>query len=190
MRSTTNDLLVRLKDNQPSAYKEVYRLAFRPCATLIQKNGGTMDDAKDIFQEAILIFSDKLQQKSFNLNCKVTTYLYSIVRNLWLRRLDQDKKEGLKLIIDENDYEYIRLEDGDLEQKEIKEMQLDLVEEVMGTLQKKCQQVLIAYYYKRFSLKEVAQQMGYSYDFVKQKRKRCVDRLKKEILQRWPLLAE
>ena len=57
--------------------------------TFILNNSGTSDDAKDIFQEAMIVLYEKVRSGSFELNCQIKTYVYSVCRRLWLKRLHQ-----------------------------------------------------------------------------------------------------
>src|SRR6516225_9821011 len=57
--------------------------------SLILNNNGNREDAKDIFQEAIIVLYEKSKSDSFQLSCLIKTYVYSVSRRLWLKRLMQ-----------------------------------------------------------------------------------------------------
>src|ERR1700741_4892628 len=56
---------------------------------MIINNNGTSDDAKDIFQEAMIVLYEKARSGTFELSCQIKTYVYSVSRRLWLKRLQQ-----------------------------------------------------------------------------------------------------
>ncbi len=51
-----------------------------------------VDDARDIFQEAMVVLYEKSKDTTFSLNCQIKTYVYSVCRRLWLKRLQQLSK--------------------------------------------------------------------------------------------------
>lgn len=56
---------------------------------MIINNNGSSDDAKDIFQEAMIVLYEKVRSGTFELNCQIKTYIYSVSKRLWLKRLQQ-----------------------------------------------------------------------------------------------------
>ena len=52
------------------------------------------------------------------------------------------------------------------------------MEEISGD----CKELLLSFYFKKMPLKEIAAIMDYSDGFVKVKKKRCMDALKKKVL--------
>src|ERR1700712_1349091 len=59
---------------------------------LIINNNGSADEARDIFQEAMIVLYEKAKSGTFELNCLLKTFLYSVSRRLWLKRLQQLQK--------------------------------------------------------------------------------------------------
>ncbi|MGI6718699.1 MAG: RNA polymerase sigma factor [Bacteroidales bacterium] len=59
----------------------------------VLSNNGTKNDAKDIFQDALLNLINIVEnKKDYHFNCTVKTLFVAIARNLWLRRINSDKK--------------------------------------------------------------------------------------------------
>ncbi|MDQ4142046.1 MAG: sigma-70 family RNA polymerase sigma factor, partial [Bacteroidota bacterium] len=77
-------------DEEALAY--LYRLHFPMILHFIQNNNGTDDEAKDIYQESIIVFYEKIKAGTLELNCQIKTYLYSVCRRLWLKRLTEKSK--------------------------------------------------------------------------------------------------
>ena len=74
------------------ALKELYRRLFPIIKSYIQKNNGTEEDAADIFQDAIVVFYEKVRLNQFQLTSTIRTYIYSVCRHLWLNKLRAHKK--------------------------------------------------------------------------------------------------
>jgi len=70
----------------------IYKDHFNMIQSLIVNNNGTADDARDIFQEAMVVLYEKVRTGSFELNCQLKTYLYSVSKRLWLKRLQQNNR--------------------------------------------------------------------------------------------------
>lgn len=87
---------IRRRDNRilKYIYKHYYTAIFR----FIVTNSGNEDDAKDIFQEAIIIaFHNIRKNTKFKLESSFQTYIYSIARLLWLKSLrNKSNEEQLK----------------------------------------------------------------------------------------------
>ena len=86
------DLLRGLAANDTQAIETIYRENFTAIRAFIIKNNGYPDDARDVFQEAMIILFDKAKSGSFNLTSQLQTYLYSICRRLWLKKLQKENR--------------------------------------------------------------------------------------------------
>lgn len=86
-----NPLLSRLKSDDNTAFGVLYEHCFPAIAAYIINNCGKTEDAEDIFQEALIVLRDKIRQPGFLLTATIKTYLFSIARNLWLKRLRDNK---------------------------------------------------------------------------------------------------
>jgi DNA-directed RNA polymerase specialized sigma24 family protein len=82
-------LLQGLACSDRKAIETIYRENYNMIQSLIVNNNGSADDARDIFQEAMIVLYEKVRSGSFELNCLIKTYVYSVSRRLWLKRLQQ-----------------------------------------------------------------------------------------------------
>jgi DNA-directed RNA polymerase specialized sigma24 family protein len=78
-------LLDGLAQNDRLAIETLYQQHYRMVQSLIINNQGTIDDARDIFQEAMIVLYEKARSGTFELNCQIKTYVYSVSRRLWLK---------------------------------------------------------------------------------------------------------
>lgn len=175
-----SDIIIRFRQGDSTAIKEIYRLAFPACAKLVTNHRGTTDDARDVFQEALVVLHNKVKDPDFALSCTVKTYLYSVVRNLWMRAQDRHKKKGLELIVDEPENEFIIIAEDELEQKKAVEQKHQIIADTMTLISPECQQILLGFYYKKQSLGALAEAMGYSSNFIKVKKGRCMKSLQEK----------
>jgi DNA-directed RNA polymerase specialized sigma24 family protein len=67
------DLLKGLANNEKSAIEAIYRDNYSLIQNLIVQNNGTEDDARDVFQEAMIVLYEQARSSDFTLNCAVRT---------------------------------------------------------------------------------------------------------------------
>ena len=87
--TTEQDLLEGLAKNDREAIETIYKQHYNMVQSMILSNSGYPEDARDIFQEAMIVLYEKARSGSFELNSQLKTYLYSVCRRLWLKRLNQ-----------------------------------------------------------------------------------------------------
>lgn len=171
-----NALLKGLAIKDRQATETIYREHYGLIQTLIINNNGTIDDARDIFQEAVLVLYEKAQDADFELNCQIKTYLYSVARRLWLKRLQQLQKFVPDI---EERFESVPVEE-DLEQHDRKNQEMLLMEKAMQHLGEPCRSLLEAYYLQKKNMAEIASGFGYTNaDNAKNQKYKCLTRLKK-----------
>jgi RNA polymerase sigma factor (sigma-70 family) len=178
VRTETNEqkLLEGLAINDRKAIETIYRQHYTMVQSLITANNGMADDARDIFQEAMIVLYEKVRSGSFELNCQIKTYLYSVCRRLWLKRLTQMQRMAPE---PGNLEETIPVEE-ELEIHEQRNMDYLTMERSMQILGEPCRSLLEAYYLKKKSMIEIAGSFGYTNaDNAKNQKYKCLMRLKK-----------
>lgn len=164
---------------QQKAYKQLYS-HFAAIRKMIRENGGNKEDAEDIFQEALIIFSRKCEDPSFELTSQVSTYLYSVSRFLWNDELK--RKQRLSLTTANPD---IRQDNGmDWEELIHQEEKFKKAETVLSKIGEKCLQLLKFFYLDNKSMKEIAKKMELSSEKIAKNQKyKCLERAKENYRQ-------
>jgi RNA polymerase sigma factor (sigma-70 family) len=169
-------LLEGLALNDRKAIETIYKQHYNMVQSLILSNSGYPDDARDIFQEAMIVLYEKARTGSFELNCQLKTYLYSVCRRLWLKRLNQLQKMSPEV---ENLEETVPVEE-ELELHEQRNLDFLIMERSMKNLGEPCKSLLEAYYLQKKSMVEIAENFGYTNaDNAKNQKYKCLMRLKK-----------
>ena len=88
-------LLEGIKKQNEKVIAEIYTRFFPSVRHYIYRNNGNKDDARDIFNDAILILLEKARDDKLDLNCSLKTYIYAISRNLWLKKINSEKVDHI-----------------------------------------------------------------------------------------------
>ena len=153
--------------NNKEALKELYR-PFASVRHFIKKYGGNEDEARDVFQEALLVFYKNALKPDFKLTSALGTYLFAISKYLWK---DELKKKNRIASFDVKD-----APDEVIDFRE-QEEQYRRLDEVILSLGEKCREILNRFYYRRQSMEEIANQLDYkSVDSVKTQKYKCIER--------------
>ena len=147
---------------------------------LILSNSGYPDDARDIFQEAMIVLYQKVKSGSFELNCQLKTYLYSVSRRLWLKRLSQKQKISTSAWSEVEDLQETVPVEDELERHAKHDQDFQVMEQSLNNLGEPCRSLLKAYYLEMKSMVEIAGDFGYTNaDNAKNQKYKCLMRLKK-----------
>ena len=178
---TDTELLRGLAAGSDAALSQLYRRYFPMVLHLIINNSGSEDDAKDIFQEALLVLYEKVLEDSLELNCQLKTYLYSVSRRLWLKQLA--RKGRYSLLDTERELEEPEpktLIENDLTEHELRDVQFDVMEESLSKLGEPCRTLLEDFYIRHLSMQEITEKFGYTNpDNAKTQKYKCLQRLKR-----------
>lgn len=168
---------LRLSDN--AVIRTIYKKFYPAIMRMVLNNNGTEQEAKDVFQESILVLYHHVQKQNFILSCALQTYLYSVAKRLWLKQLS--KKSGT-LKLDERFYEGDDFADSENEVSvyEEREQNLTRMQESIGQLGEPCKTLLTDFYMARLGMDEIADKFGYTNaDNAKNQKYKCLQRLKK-----------
>lgn len=169
-------LLKGLANNDSKSVDTLYKSHFSMVQHFVINNNGSFDDAKDVFQEAMITLYEKVQTDSFTLTCQIKTYLFSICKHLWLKRLQQMGKYNAPLSSEE---ESVSVE-VDMEEFNKKDAAFAIMDRALNSLGEPCKSLLEGYYLNKKGMQELAADFGYTNaDNAKNQKYKCLMRLKK-----------
>lgn len=177
------NLLTQLRNGSDAAFEFVYRKYFRTATYFVRHNSGTEQDARDVFQEAILVLVKKTKDENFRLTADVGTFLYAVVQRQWLYRLRTKRNRPEVLTADPNANRLENADDQiDIEALEITfEAKHEAVRNLLDTLKNECKQLILYTFYQKLPNGEIARLLGYAESFVKVKRHRCMEMLREKV---------
>lgn len=169
-------LLKGLARNETKAVETIYRENYNMVQALIINNNGSADDAKDVFQEAMIVLYEKVRSGSFELNCQIKTYVYSVCRRIWLKKLQQQNRFAGDI---GNLDETVPVEE-DISEHDKRNAEFEMMEKAIGSLGEPCKSLLEAFYLQKRNMQEIAASFGYTNaDNAKTQKYKCLMRLKK-----------
>jgi RNA polymerase sigma factor (sigma-70 family) len=172
---TDAELLAGLTSGSDRALTQIYRRYFPMVLHLVLANSGDEDDAKDIYQEALVVVYEQVSGGSLELHCQLKTYLYSISRRLWLKALS--RRGRFAALTDTEEAEDVT---DDLAQHETRNRQFEQMAASLGKLGEPCRTLLEDFYIREMSMQAITEKFGYTNaDNAKTQKYKCLQRLKR-----------
>ena len=170
-----NWLLQGLAQNDKKAIETIYKENYNLVQALVINNNGTAEDAKDVFQESIIVLYEKVRTGCFELNCQIRTFVYAVSRRLWLKRLMQQNRFTIS-----DSHELSVQVDDEMEDHDKRNTEFLMMEKAMSGLGEPCKSLLEAFYMQKRSMQEIAASFGYTNaENAKNQKYKCLVRLKK-----------
>ena len=175
-----NELIREILEDSKPVLQEIYKAYFPMVLQLVMVNSGDEEDAKDVFQETVIVLYNKAKSGDFELSSKLKTFIYSVARRLWLKRLSQMSRRSGTLTDAE---EYVHVE-NDIAQHEERDRLFSQMSAALGNLGEPCRTILEDYYLHNRSMQEICEKFGYTNaDNAKNQKYKCLQRLKKIFFQ-------
>jgi len=177
MQTVTDDILLKqVKTEGNASFQLLYKFYFPSIASYVKQNRGSIEDAEDIFQEAIIVLLQKVRQPDFVLTSALKTYLYAIAKNLWLKRLRSNK------LISADEFENYRIESEpfsiEINPEKTKEEKIIIW---LAKITANCQRILKALFYYQEPMDDVMKKMGWKNKHTAANQQyKCIQQIKKE----------
>jgi DNA-directed RNA polymerase specialized sigma24 family protein len=163
-----------LKDPQQREenFEYLYEELFPVVADMVSKQGGSFHDAKDIFQDALIIFYEESVDGELHIKLSSEAYIVGIAKHLWIKKF----KSKYRLLSLDGLEKQITLPQDYFEPETTKTSRLLRLLEVAG---KKCIELLRSIYYDKLSMNEVSQVHGFSNPHSASVQKyKCIEKIK------------
>lgn len=156
------------------ALDKLYK-SFPSVRKFILTHGGSTDDTKDVFQEALMILCQNALKPEFELTAKISTYLFSVSRYLWKDRLSKLNKQA------NIEVESLNLIQEDISQFHEKENSQNHLDQILKSIGENCRRILEAYYFHKRTMLEIKRKYGYStVASAKNQKYKCLEKARKQ----------
>lgn len=173
-----SELVSAIKSNKSDVLKYFYTTNYNKIETLILKNSGTIEHAKDIYQDAFITVWTHVKHNKFTPknDTALQGYLYKIAKNKWTDVLRSKSFRNSKSL----SYEaltYIKNEDDD-DNEDTENIQLKKAMNAFKNLGQPCKQLLSIFYFDKKSLKDIASELKIEESSARNKKYRCMEKLR------------
>ena len=160
------DLFERIQKGDEKALEVIYKKYYRMMTKLVITNSGTEEEARDVYQDALVVFWQKASSGNLVLTSKMSTYIYSICQNLWRKELERKKR------LSNEEKDSPQTMDFDTAERE------KIIAQCLEQLGETCRKVLMYYYFDELSMQEIADRLGFANtDTAKTKKYKCKQKL-------------
>lgn len=115
------------------------------------------EEAKDIFQEALMIFYKQVMTNKFDEKYEIAAFVFSVSRNLWINRI---KRKNRMINIDSSELDNLA-EDSILEELMLNERKEE-INLLFSKLEDKCKELLTYSIYQDLLMEDVCLRMGFT----------------------------
>lgn len=161
---TDNEIIECLRNRQSYVVHWLSDRYMPMIRLMVYQKGGSTEDARDIFQDGLIIMLEKLDDKKFNLTCKFKTFLYCVCEHLWKTILEK-RQSAANYLNRRNEPE----SEKDFTDMIDYQMYEQIIQDVFKTLDPISKKILTLYWQEK-SLQEIADQLGYTYGYVRKKK--------------------
>ncbi|OQP62551.1 RNA polymerase subunit sigma-70 [Niastella vici] len=133
-------------------FMQLYQQAFPLVAKYVRSMGGSFDEAKDVFQDALVIYYEKLVDSPVQLQHSERAYILGIARHIWSKKNKQNNR-------------LTALDDsltGIADNKTASVSATDKLLDLLHTSGQKCMELLQAFYYDKLPMRRIAGLFGFS----------------------------
>jgi RNA polymerase sigma factor (sigma-70 family) len=157
-----SEILAKIRQGDEGALDYLYKKNYKMMTKMVINNSGSEDEAKDIYQDALIVFWQKAVSGNLVLSSKISTFIYSICQNLWRKELERKSK----LSNEEKDNPEI----NDVDRRE----RIEIINTSISKLGETCRKILTYYYFDNLSMSDIAEKMGFANaDTAKTKKYKC-----------------
>lgn len=174
--NTDRELLEGLLRADRVQVERLYQAYLPGIIRYVVRHGGTEADARDIFQDAVLVLYRKMKAGDLILTARLRTFLLAVCRNIWRTR-QRDRRE-------------YRLQPGEGEDRP--DVDADTVETITRVSRERvyrehfdhlgdqCREILKLFFAK-VKMRVIAERLGLSEKYVKKRKFECKEKLAESI---------
>ncbi|WP_223648358.1 RNA polymerase sigma factor [Hymenobacter psoromatis] len=161
--------------NRERALAQLYRHAFPLVRRHVCQQGGSAQDAQDVFQDALVVLYEQAVSGTLVLTASASTYVLGIGRHLWHH--EQRRRARLP-------HEPLPDDFAPLAAEEVEDSTEPAfaVRDYVAQLGEKCRSILLAFYYFQQPLTQIAEANGYrSVRSATVQKFKCLERLRESV---------
>lgn len=173
-------LINGIKTNDSVILKDFYKSNYRKIENLVLNNSGTVEHAKDIYQEAFITVWKRVKNETFipKNETALQGYLYQIAKNKWMDFLRSKTFKKTDTLFEEQHTVFNYKADNSALEDDVFEKNLNKIMDAFKILGQPCKQLLKAFYFNKKSLRDIALELKIQETTARNKKYRCMQKLK------------
>lgn len=159
----------------------LYQKNFSNVLVFVTSNNGNHAQAEDVYHEAFMIVWRKIQLGDFKPEneCSFNGYLVRVAQNKWIDYLrSKDYKMTIRLA------ENYQLQAEEPDADHAKNEYIDRIVKQIGSLDKNCKNLIRKFYYKKQSMRQIAEDFGWTEATARNNKYRCIQKLRSLVNER------
>ncbi|HYG38098.1 MAG TPA: sigma-70 family RNA polymerase sigma factor [Cytophagales bacterium] len=132
-------------------FVQLYKTTFPKVARYVGGKGGTLAEAKDVFQDAVVVYFEKINSEVPFLKKGDMEYIVGIAKKLWINKY---REKNRLQPLEESYNTYF--------QKDESTVNTSLLLRYVEKTGRKCMDLLQAFYYRKLPMKDIAGRFGFS----------------------------
>tara|TARA_R110002049_G_scaffold993_3_gene7134 strand:- start:12985 stop:13560 length:576 start_codon:yes stop_codon:yes gene_type:complete len=176
-------LINAIKSNNSMALKDFYTANYPKIEILVLKNNGSIEHAKDVYQEAFITVWKHVKNDTFipQNETALEGYLYRIAKNKWTDVLRSKTFKSSRPLNTEN-LTVVKNDEHDDEADELENEKLKSTMDAFKILGQPCKQLLSTFYFDKKSLKDIAAELNIEETTARNKKYRCMEKLRAMVI--------
>ncbi|MEZ4792203.1 MAG: sigma-70 family RNA polymerase sigma factor [Gelidibacter sp.] len=178
------ELVHAIKTNDSVALKSLYTSNYYKIESLVLKNSGTREHAKDVYQEAFISVWNNIKNNAFvpQNDTALQGYLYQIAKNKWMDVLRSSRFKKTNLI--HNEMTLVdKCDDPEHEEEQDRfKQKLKQAMDAFKVLGSPCKELLTTFYFEKKSLRDIAEELQIEENTARNKKYRCMEKLRELVL--------
>lgn len=148
--------------NEDKALTFLYGKPLGKVRKYILSNSGSLDDAYDIFQDAVLILFYKVKTGQYSEHADLEGFLYTVARNLWIDRMRREKRFQNHI----SQISHYETDWGDQLKDLLDREKSEAFQKVFEKLGENCKKLLQFAVFEKLSMRQISEKMGYANENV------------------------
>ena len=172
-----SEILTKIREQDSGTLTAIYKEVYPMVEKYVRDNSGSAIEAQDVFQDAMYLLIKKVADVNFQLTSKVSTFLFGIGKNLWLKKLTKKKLDTKNY---QSEIEFNEVQEDDY----LKLARTKKMKQCIEKLGEPCRTIIVEFYFLKASMQELAEKLNYTNaNNAKNQKYKCFVRLKKLMLK-------
>ncbi len=168
-------LIKAIAANEESAFAFLYDEYYAIVSGFIKSKGGQEEDARDIFQEAILSVWHNIKNERYSDNGQFKTYFVQVCKFKWYDQLKSSSRKNTTQLNEQLAFE--KADDSNENEDERLEKLLFWYDQI----KEPCKGLLKLFYFEKKSFAEISKILGVTQESAKNQKYRCIKKIKELI---------